>query len=267
MVEQVIQRKRRRLACPIACLVLARVAAAADPLPPVTAADRAAAFPNVSGTDMHMHMHDDPLTAMLRFDELEWQNRSGGDALKWDVTGWIGHDMNRLWLRDEGEHVSGNAAANRLEVLWGRPVAAWWDLVAGARLDTGPGPSRTYAAVGFQGLAPQWLHVEATAYVGEGGQVGLRLQGDYDWLITNRAILSARVEGDAWSDDDERAGIGSGLAEITTGLRLRYEIRRELAPYIGVERDGLFGATADQARAAAEAGRDTRIVAGLQFWF
>jgi copper resistance protein B len=233
----------------------------------VTEVDRAAAFPDVSGTPMHEHMDSDPLIAMFRVDELEWQGHSGGDALHWDVTAWLGHDTNRVWLRDEGRKASGTTADNRLELLWGRPVASWWDLVLGARADTGSGENRSYAALGVQGLAPQWLHVEATAHLGEGGQLGLRLQGDYDWLITNRAILSARIEGDAWSDDDERAGIGSGLAEAAAGLRLRYEIRREFAPYAGIEWSGLFGDTADFARAAGEDVRDTRFVAGLRFWF
>lgn len=253
-------------ACLVGWLTLG-VALAADPAPEVTEADRAAAFPDVSGTPMHEHMREDPLVAMFRADELEWQARSGGDALKWDVLGWLGHDMNRLWLRDEGEHVHGEAAGNQLELLWGRPVAAWWDFVAGARLDTGSGPSRTYAALGVQGVAPQWLYTEATAYLGEGGQLGLRLKWDHDWLITNRAIVSGRIEGDAWSHDDERVGIGSGFADLSLGLRLRYEIRREIAPYVGVEWSGLFGDTADFARAAGEDVRETRFVAGLRFWF
>ena len=139
--------------------------------------------------------------------------------------------------------------------------------MAGARLDTGAGPSRTYAALGLQGLAPQWLHIEATAYLGEAGQAGLHLQGDYDWLITNRVILTARLEGDAWSDDDERAGIGSGLSDVSAGLRLRYEIRREFAPYVGVEWQGLLGDTADLARGAGEPVRDTHLVAGVRIWF
>lgn len=248
----------------IACLAVAQPAAAG---PPVTDADRAAAFPDVSGTPMHEHMHEDSLAGMLRADQFEWQHRPGGDALKWDFTGWLGYDMSRVWLRDEGEHVSGEAADNRVELLWGEPVSAWWDFVAGARADTGSGPTRGYAAIGLQGLAPQWFHVEVTAYLGEGGQVGLRLQCDYDWLLTNRAILSARAQGAAWSDDDERAGIGSGLSEVTAGLRLRYEFRRELAPYAGIEWTSLYGDTADRARAAGEEVRETRVVAGLRFWF
>jgi copper resistance protein B len=253
--------------CMILCVTLGRGALGADGVPDVTEADRAAAFPDLSGTPMHQHMHEDPLIGMLRAEEFEWQGRSADDALKWDVTGWLGHDMNRLWLRDEGEHVGGESVENRLELLWGRPVAPWWDVVGGARLDTGTGPSRAYGAFGVQGIAPQWIHVEATAYVGDGAQIGVRLQADHDWLISNRAILSARIEGAAWGDDDADAGIGSGLADVSAGLRLRYEIRREFAPYAGIEWSGLLGDTADLARAAGEDIRDTHLVAGLRFWF
>ena len=89
---------------------------------------------------MHAHMEADPLIGILKVDQLEWQDRSGDDALKWDAIGWLGHDMNRAWLRDEGEQVSGSTAENRLELLWGQPVAAWWDLVAGGRATPVPGP-------------------------------------------------------------------------------------------------------------------------------
>lgn len=242
-------------------------ALSAGPPPPVTPEERAAAFPDLSGADTSGHGHDDPLRAMFRAEEAEWQARDGADALHWDVLAWAGFEDNRLWLRDEGEHAAGERTENRLELLWGRPLDAWWDLQAGWRMDSGPGPTRSYAALGVQGLAPQWFHVEATAYLGEGGQLGARLQADYDWLFTNRLILAARLEVDGWAEDDAEAGIGDGLSELTTGLRLRYEVRREFAPYVGVEWQGLLGDTGDLARSAGEERRDTRIVAGLRFWF
>lgn len=250
-----------------AWLALAAAASAEEPLPRVTPEERAAAFPDVSGTDMHAHMHDDPLSGMLLAEHFEWQGRSGRDALHWDVTGWLGHDMNRLWLRSEGERESGNAGEHELELFWGKPVAAWWDVLLGLRHDSGPGPSRSYLALGLQGLAPQWFHVEATGYAGEGGQFGVGLEVDYDWLFTNRLILTLRSEAEAWSDDDERAGIGSGLSTLAAGLRLRYELRREFAPYIGVHWQGIVGNTADLARKAGEERRETSVVAGLRFWF
>jgi len=250
-----------------AIAVLALAAAAAEPLPPVTEAERAAAFPDVSATDLHAHMEHDPFTTMLRAEQFEWQGGAGPDVLQWDVSAWAGYSMNRLWLRTEGERPSGSAGEGQLELLYGRPVSAWWDLVAGLRHDIGSGPARSYAAIGVQGLAPQWFHIEATAYLGEGGQAGIGVKSDYDWLLTRRLILAARLEADAWADDDERAGIGSGLSEMSAGLRLRYELVPEFAPYVGVEWQGQFGDTADLSRAAGEDRRDTRVVAGVRFWF
>ncbi len=253
----------RYLALALASMCIAVQAAAA---PAVTPEERAAAFP-VLAHSAHADMAEDLVMTNLYVEQLEWQERDGKDALGWDVMGWVGNDHHRLWLRDEGGHVSGSRVENRAELLYGRPVAAWWDLVAGLRQDTGAEASRTYVAVGIQGLAPQWLHVEATGYLGRGGQLGLRLLGDYQWLLTNRLILSARGEAEAWSDDDEAAGIGSGLGELTVGLRLRYEWQREFAPYVGIEWAGIHGDSADIARAAGEEVHDQRVVAGLRFWF
>jgi copper resistance protein B len=257
--------RRARLASVSALLLAAGVAAAE--VPPVTPEERAAAFPDVSGTDMHAHMDDDPLLGSLAVDELEWRKGPGDDSLHWDATGWIGRDANRLWLRAEGERAEGGRAENRLELLWGRPVAPWWDLLAGLRHDTGEGPSRTYAVLGVQGTTPQWLHLDATACFGERGQSGLRVEGQYEWLLTNRLVLAARAEGEAWGRDDAANGIGSGFSDWQAGLRLRYEIRRKFAPYAGAEWSGLAGDTADFAREAGGDVRDTRVVAGVRFWF
>jgi len=253
------------LAMPACVALLLLCSGPARAAPPVTPEERAAAFPPMPpGAD---HMHGTLIDGTLLAEELEWQARDGRDALKWDLTGWVGSDMHRLWLRDEGEHSRGSQVGNRLELFYGQPVAAWWDAVAGLRVDTGPGPSRTYLAIGLQGLAPQWFHVEATGYLGEGGQLGLRLKGEYDWLFTNRLILTGRVEAEAWSDDDPRADIGSDIGEVTAGLRLRYELRREFAPYVGVEWMGIHGDTADLARARGEDRHDRRFVIGLRAWF
>lgn len=251
----------------LACLLLAAAGGvrAAD-APPVTAADRAAAFPELPG-GMHGHMDDDPVIVALQAEELEWQHAGGADAVAWDVTGRAGRDTGRLWLRDEGRREEGGRTENRLELLWGRPVAAWWDLLAGARLDTGEGPARAYAALGVQGTAPQWIHVDATAYLGDGMRAGLRLEARYELLFTNRVVLEARGEAEAWSDDDAANGSGAGLGEVSAGLRLRWEWRRRLAPYVGVEWAGLAGDSADFARAAGEDVRDTRLVAGLRAGF
>lgn len=242
------------------------VAVPAGPdIPPVTDEMRAAAFPVLSSEDGHLH--DDPVHWLWLFDRLEWQDRDAGDTLAWKTRAWVGRDFDRLWLRSEGSRTRGETGDGRAELLWGRPVARWWDAVAGLRQDFGAGPSRTYLAFGVQGLAPYWFETELTAYLGEGGQAGLQLDLEQEWLLTNRLILVPEVELGYWRRDDPAAGIGSGLGGLKAGLRLRYEIRRELAPYLGVEWSGKFGDTAELVRASGEARRDTRLVAGLRIWF
>jgi len=153
------------------------------------------------------------------------------------------------------------------EVLWGHSFSRWWDVVAGARQDFRPGPGRTWAAVGLQGLAPYWFEVEATAYVGEGGRTRLRLEVEYELLLTNKLILQPVVEVEAFGKADRARGIGAGLSSLETGLRLRYELRRELAPYVGVTWDRKLFGTADLARAAGQNAGAGRLTFGLRTWF
>lgn len=214
------------------------------------------------------HMHDDPVHAWLLADRLEWQNGgSSPDVLHWKLRGWVGRDFSRLWLRAEGERPEGRAGHQSVEVLRGRAVAPWWDLLLGIRQELGTGPDRSFFAAGLAGVAPLGIEVEATAYAGESGQAGVALDLEYELLLTNRLILAPEVEAAAWRRDDAAAGRGSGLDAVTAGLRLRYEIRRELAPYLGLEWQGRFGDGAGLAKANGEPARDTRVVIGLRAWF
>jgi len=213
------------------------------------------------------HMDDNPWNTMVLLDRFEWQDADEGDALVWDINAWTGTDDHRVLLRASGERVDGTTDENRVELLWWHPVASRWDLVAGIRQDLEPETARSYAALGIQGLAPWWVHVEATAYIGERGQTAATLEVETDWLLTNRLILTPRVEAEAYGRDDASNGIGKGFSEIAAGLRLRYEIRRKFAPYVGVEWSGKLGDTADFARASGESVRDARWVAGIRAWF
>jgi copper resistance protein B len=215
----------------------------------------------------HPHAHDDALAWMLDVEELEWRQDGGAGDLHWDVVGWLGYDRNRLLLRDEGERPPGGPAENELELFWSHAATPWWDLLAGVRYDSGEEPSRAYLALGVSGLAPQWIHLEATGYFGDRGDVGLRLEADYEWLFTQRLALAGRAETSLWSADEERLERGAGESKATLGLRLRYELRREIAPYFGVEWERTLGDTADLDRAAGKSPRALRWVAGVGFWF
>ena len=234
---------------------------------PVTDADRALAFPDLGGASMKSHMDDEETYYLVLLDRLELQGARGETPVVWDATAWIGTDRNRLYLRSEGEAVDGTAESASIEAFWARPVARWWNLAVGLRQDVKPESSRSWLAVGAVGLAPYRINVEATAYLGAAGRTALRLNTEYDLLLTNRLILQPRLELNVYGRDDAGRGIGSGISSAEAGLRLRYEIRRELAPYAGVIWTRSFGTTADLARAAGRDDREVQAVAGLRIWF
>ena len=203
----------------------------------------------------------------LLVDRLEAVRTSDKTSAAYDLLAWYGRDYNRAVLKAEGDVDNGELAEARTELLWGHAVAAYWNTQLGLRYDSGEGPDRTWLALGIQGLAPYWFETDATAYVGNDGRTALNVEAEYELLFTQKLILQPRFEADLYGKDDARRGLGSGLSELSAGLRLRYEIRREFAPYIGVEWAGKFGGTADYARAAGLDTKETRAVAGVRLWF
>jgi copper resistance protein B len=236
---------------------------ARDPILALTDADRAAAFPAVSGHAAH----DRRIVSFVQFNRLEAWDAEDGTGLRWEGQGWVGGDIQKLWLRTEGERVDGTTEAADVEALYGRAIARWWDLVAGIRHDFAPGASQSWAAIGVVGLAPQKFEVEATAYVGDSGRTALRIEAEYDLLLTNRLILQPLVELNLLGKDDPERGVGSGLTAAEVGLRLRYEFARRLAPYAGIVYERAYGGTADLRRDEGEDVEDTRVVAGIRVWF
>lgn len=234
----------------------------AEPIPTVTEAGRRAAFP-----DVHLHhLHGTSIQQYWLADRLEYADGDHGAGLDWEGLGWIGGDIQRLWLRTEGESADGRGRGD-IEFLYGRGVRAWWDVLAGVRQDFGEGPSRTWVAFGVQGVAPYRFEVSATAYVGEGGRSAARLEAHYDMLFTNRLILQWRTEANLYGKADPELAIGSGLGTFEAGIRLRYEMMRQFAPYAGLAFSHAFGNTADLRRQAGEAASETKFVAGLRLWF
>jgi copper resistance protein B len=231
--------------------------------PPLTDEDRAAAFPDVSG---HM-VHDDVTHFFVLFDQLEYQHGGGSNGVNWDNRGWIGGDRTRFWFRAEGEGENGRVDDAHVHALYGRAIAPWWDVVAGVRQDFRPGDPQTWAAIGIQGLAPFWLDVEATGYVGAGGRTQARVEVEYQLLLTNRLVLQPLIETEIYGKSDPGRGIGAGLSSAEAGLRLRYEVRRELAPYVGLSWQRAFGKTADFAKERGDDVSSLRLVIGVRTWF
>ncbi len=229
------------------------------PIAPITDADRQAAFAPVTGGH---ESHDTQLNSYLLLDRLEWQNLEAGNALAWDASGWIGGDIDRLWLRSEGERVDGRTDKAELQALWGHAISPWWEVMLGARQDFKPGSAQTWAALGIQGTPLYGVETEATAYLGEGGQTALRVKADYDLLLTSRLVLQPMAEANLYGKNDPQRHVGAGLSNTELGLRLRYQLRPELAPYVGLTWNRAYGNTP----AEEDDGR-ARLVIGVRAWF
>lgn len=233
--------------------------------PPLTEADRAAAFPVLEHA--HHTVHDRAIFSYVLVDQLEWQRVGAVNGASWDAKGWVGGDIHRLWFHSEGEGDADRVDTAWGKVLYGRAITPWWDLVGGLRQDVRPGPARTWAAFGIQGLAPYLFEIEAIAYLGAGGRTLFRLEAEHELLVTNRLVLQPLLELDVYGKPDPARRLGAGLSSWDMGVRLRYAVRRELAPYVGVVWHRTFFGTADAARAAGERIGSTRLVAGVRTWF
>ncbi len=209
----------------------------------------------------------DPLLASIQFSKLEAGVAEDPVPQRVEARAWAGYDLDKLWLRSDVERSGGHTEAADLEVLYGRAITPFWDMVAGWKHDFEPSPDRDWLAVGFQGLAPYMFEVEATAYVNADGDTALDVMLEYEMMLTQRLVLSPEVEFVVNGYDDAATGAGSGLAKVEAGLRLRYEVRREFAPYIGIHWERAYGDSADFAREEGEAVDDIYAVIGIRAWY
>jgi copper resistance protein B len=215
---------------------------------------------------------DEIVFSKIISDQLEYRNNDIGDAWRWDIQGWRGTDYKKLWVKFEGDdEVSVNAGSLELQTLYSRSVAPFWDLQIGGRFDraynSGVSNNRFLAVIGFQGLAPYWFELEPALFLSEDGDVSARITGTYDLLFSQRLVLQPRFEVNVAGSEVRDFGVGSGLNDVQLGLRLRYEIRREFAPYVGVSWKRQFGNTADLTRAEGGDVDNLAFLAGFRVWF
>ena len=236
-----------------------------EPLPIVTLAVALAWF----GPSVRAEVLDNQLFTLVKIDQLEYRSQDGDDIAAWDGQTRIGTDRHKLALKSEGEYVAAPSKLENAEVqlLYQRLISDFFDVQIGVRHDFEPDPSRTFAVVGINGLAPQWLEVDASFFLSEEGDVSARFEVEYDLLITQRLVLEPAAEINVAFSDDQPTGVGSGIGDVELGLRLRYEIERELAPYLGINWERKLGNTSDFARAEGEDDNVFSIVAGLRIFF
>lgn len=216
----------------------------------------AALAPALAGAD---EMHES-VVSFVQADRLEYQEAS--DAGLWDLQGWTGFDRDKFWWKTEGDQDHAE-----LQLLYSRAVSTFFDLQAGLRQDFEPDPQRSFAVIGLQGLAPQWFEIDTALFIADDGKVSVRFEAEYDVLFTQRLVLQPRLELNLGASDEPEYALGSGLRDLEFGLRLRYEIHRKFAPYIGIEWHSLYNDTAGYATAAGEDKNVTTAVIGVRAWF
>jgi len=241
--------------------------------PPPVAHDRSAdrfygAAAMAEAEERLMGSHGGMTYHQVMFNLAEYQARKGRDGYRWVGEGWFGGDINRFVVKSEGEGSFGrDVEAAEAQALYSRAIDPYWNVQIGVRQDFGSGPDRTYAAIGVEGLAPYWFETEAALFVSNKGDLLGRIEGYYDQRLTQRLVLQPRAELGFAARDIPESQIGSGLSTIELGLRLRYEIRREFAPYVGLSWERKAGDTARLARLAGDDVETTSLVAGIRFWF
>lgn len=250
-----------RIALILTALLASPVAAKAQEVidPEATAAVRA-----------HMqHHHGGGTLTYVEGERFEYQANEGDPLFLWDAQGFYGGDINKLWIKTEGEYdfAADEFEEAELQALYSRAIGSFWDIQTGVRHDFAPFEDRTYGVIGVQGLAPYLFEIDAAAFVSGHGDVTARIEAEYEFLLTQRLILQPRAELNFAFQDIPDLETGAGLSTAETGLRLRYEIRREFAPYVGVSWTRSVGDTADFVRGRGEDSSDLSFVAGVRFWF
>lgn len=239
----------------------------APPVPDDFAADRLFDPAAMARARAQLRMeHGGSILSRAMINLGEYQVRDGESAYRWEGEAWIGGDVNRFVVKTEGEGADALEAAEA-QALYSRAVSPFFDLQAGLRQDIQSGPKRTYVTVGFEGIAPYWFETSGALFLSSKGELLGRLEGTYDLRLTQRWILQPRGEINFSGQDISELELGSGVSNIELGLRLRYEIKREFAPYIGVSFDRKVGGTADYARAAGRDVESAGFVVGVRAWF
>lgn len=222
--------------------------------------------PFALGGPRQLKLADEHKFWAVQGDRFEYDTDSETGAF--DIRGWYGTTFDRLTIKMEGDIAKGRLEESQTDLLWSHANSAYFNTQWGIRLDQyDKGTDRQWLAAGLQGLAPYWFELDMTAYFGKSGRTAFSLGADYDLLFSQQLILQPSAELNFYGQDDIDNGLGSGLTDAALGLRLRYEITRQFAPYVGVEWTSKVGQTADIARAAGESANDTRYVVGIKFWF
>lgn len=214
------------------------------------------------GTSAYAGGGGDIPRATVMLDQLEYQY-ADTKTVSWDTYAYIGYDINKVYVYSEGEKADESSSTeSENQLVYSRAISPYWDIQFGLGYDKAEEEDNTWGVLAFSGLAPYFFETRAAFLFDDNGNVGLRAEAEYEALLTQKLILSPSVAISAYAKDDLQMGLGKGISNLTVGARLRYEVVREFAPYVGVEWSKNFGNTDEYAPLD-----EVYATAGLRLWF
>lgn len=211
--------------------------------------------------------NDDPLLTYFKADQFELRDSNEGSIFVWELDAWLGKDLNKFWIKSEGERIKGETESSETDLLYSIGVSSYWDFQLGLRQEYTPDSTDDSFGFGFLGTTPYLFEIDASLFVNEDDLFNVRIEAEYEYLFSQRLVLIPNLEMSLYSEEDTTRGIGSGLSNVELGLRLHYEFIREISPYIGINYEKKFGDSADFLSDAGEDVSDTQLLAGVSFWF
>lgn len=214
-------------------------------------------------------LNTNPLLSYAALSQNELRTGNGNNTYRWEGEGWYGGNIHRAWLKSEGsvDTNTGELDEAELQALYSRPISRYFNAQAGGRYDLAPGTSRGWGTFGVEGLAPLFWEIGLFGFISNNGHYGARFEGSYDLYLTQRLILQPQFELNFYTKSDRRSGIGTGLSDLDSGLRLRYDINRKFSPYVGLTYEKKYGQAATFARNDGGSVEDVRLAVGLRAWF
>ena len=208
---------------------------------------------------------DDPILLTVMIDEFEIRRTHGNAEFAWDLEAWVGRDIDKVWIKTEGERADGDTRDSEFQALYSRAVTPYWNLQLGWRGDAKPG--RDWAVVGLQGLAPYFVEIDANLFVGGSGNTALRVNAEREFLLTQRWVIAPAIEINAYAEDDAAAARGSGISDVETTLQIRYRIRPDFSPYAGLRWRQIYGESRGLVRGTGGDTSELQFLIGLNAWF
>jgi copper resistance protein B len=220
--------------------------------------------------DDHLKEHGGQIYQTTKL-ENEWmvdEDGKGNLGTKFETL--IGTDENRLFIEANSEKSESNDPKYAVSALYSRNVAPFWDVQAGVRYSEDKNNSssdRVDGVIGILGLAPYFFETQAYLYGGENNFWGASFELERDLLLTQKLITQPYIEADVIFSDDSNYAAKSGLSELKTGIKTRYEITKRIKPFIDVAYQYEKGQKATSMQEATDSEKGWKYGAGIELVF